>query len=186
MGLADEAGVDEALDLEAIDQGGLVAREAHLLAREPQRSLEEPRERREIEIAGPDPARLAVLEGEIGGLHPDRRRDARLGRGHDMIDAEARSQADGVHRPGAAEADQHVVARIDALLHRDDVDRGSHVRVRDLVDRPGGAHDARAERLGDLASDRRVGPRGIERQRAAGESLGGQVSEYEIRVRHGR
>jgi hypothetical protein len=90
-----------------------------------------------------------------------------------------------VQRAGAAEGDEGEVARVEALLHRDQSQPAEHVLVDD-VDDPGGGRlrGLQAHRLGDLA-DR--GPRRLDVQGdlPAGQRRG-QVAEDDVRVGDGR
>ena len=90
-----------------------------------------------------------------------------------------------MQRPGAAEGDQREVARVEALLHRDQPQPAEHVLVDD-VDDPGGGglRGLQPHRLGDLADG---GARGVdvEGDLAAGQRRR-QVAEDDVGVGDGR
>ena len=50
-----------------------------------------------VEVSRSHDLGAAMFGGEVGGLHPHRGRDARLGRGHEGLDAEALGDSDHVH-----------------------------------------------------------------------------------------
>ena len=78
-----------------------------------------------------------------------------------------------VHRAGAAEADEQEVARVVAALHRDQVQRVDHRRVRDLDDAVRRLDDVEAERLRAALLDRaRARPRRRGRSRRRGSTRG--------------
>ena len=89
-----------------------------------------------------------------------------------------------MQRPGPAEGHQRIVARVAAALHRNDAQRMFHIPGRDQMDAPGGLRRRQAERPGDMAVERRLGRRRVERHRAAVEIGGVEVAEREVRVRH--
>ena len=92
-----------------------------------------------------------------------------------------------VHRPRAAEADEHEVARVVAALHRDQVQRVHHRGVRDLddavrrlddVDRPSG--------FAQRSSIARARALDVEADLAAEEVVGVEPAEHDVGVGHGR
>ena len=78
-----------------------------------------------------------------------------------------------MHGAGAAEADEHEVARVVAPLDGDEVERVDHRRVRDLDDAVRRLGDAQAERLGAPLLDRPGGALDVEADLAAEEVRSG-------------
>ena len=105
-----------------------------------------------------------------------RRNDRRPGTQQDR-------QRIGVQRAGAAERDQRVVARIVALLDRDEAQRADHVLVDDVVDAERGVLGILAERLADLFH-RLLRELAVERHVAAQLLQLGEIAEHDVRVGH--
>ena len=103
-----------------------------------QESLEQCLERRRRQGVERHPARGHELVAEVGHQHADGGGDARVRRHQHGRDAELARQRVGVQRAGAAEGDQHELARIVAALHGDQAHGADHVRVGDLHDAGGG------------------------------------------------
>ena len=127
-----------------------------------------------------------MLSGQIGRLHPDGRSHSGLGRCDDVLDSETLGDTDHMHRARPTEGDQEMITRIEPALDGDDVDGRRHVRIRDLVDRPGRPDDTRPEWSRDLTFDGLSGRLGVQGHRASCESLRGEITQNEIRVGHRR
>ena len=89
------------------------------------------------EISAPAALSAAPIGGMITSGQPSRARDG-----------------DGVEARRAAAADEHGVARVDALVDRDLLDRADHVLGRHPHDGRCRVVDREAERLADLRRDR--------------------------------
>ena len=102
--------------------------------------------------------------------------------GHDhLADLELFRQPGGVHRPGAAEGNERVFARIDSLLDRDGAHGVRHLRVDDREHALGECDVVEAH----LRPDRVQGPlRGllVQRHASAEEVAGIEPTEEEVRV----
>ena len=123
---------------------------------------------------------------EVGGEQPRRREDAGAARDQKRRHLGVPCERVGVHGPGATEADEHEVARVVAALHRDQVERVDHRRVRDLDDAVRGLDDGEPERPGAALLDRPLGTVDVEADLAAEEVPRVQPAEHEVRVRDRR
>ena len=91
-----------------------------------------------------------------------------------------------MHRPVAAEGDEHERSRVDAAPRRDLADRVRHVGVHETEDALGGLEDRDAERTGDAVVQRRMRPLDVEAHLPAGEALRAEIAEHEVCVGHRR
>ena len=133
---------------------------------------------RRVKRAGFLPAHV----GDQAAIGTEPRREAR---DHEALDAkDARHVAD-MAGGGAAAADNIAVARVDALIDRDVLDRGDHVVVGGGVDRIGRLDEAYFQLLGDLA-DSGFGLPAVELDAAAEEIVGVDDAENDIGVGHRR
>ena len=94
---------------------------------------------------------LAVLEdvqhvGRRGAERAPGRGGLAL-RNHDLSHAQLAREHAGVRRSGAAEREQHEVARIEAFLHRHLADHVGHLQLDDAADAGGGFHGGQADAL---------------------------------------
>ena len=89
-----------------------------------------------------------------------------------------------MHRAGAAEGDEREVARLDPLCHGERPDRLRHLRV-DHVEDPLGELDGSRPSFAGKSGDGALGRGGVERHAAAGERLGCDPAEDEVRVGDG-
>ncbi len=129
--------------------------------------------------------RAHQIEGERRGEEAEGGRGTAGLRDDDLGHAEDMRHAGSESRPGAAEADHRIAARVLALL--DEVDAGSarHVLADDLVDAPCGLHRGDVERLGD-GLQRLVGRVEVERHSAAEEEGRIVIAERDAGVGDGR
>ena len=105
---------------------------------------------------------------------------------HQPLAAEAPRDLDRVEARRAAAADQHRLARIDALVDRDVLDGMHHVLADDIEDGGGGLVRAHVQRGADLLGDRGRRAFRIERDGAAQEEVGIDIAKGKRRVGYGR
>ncbi len=176
VGLAEIAHVEAAAvpDGEVVEALAVDCRLALALHRGEE--LAHPAEIRLGGVAGEEAGDLAELE--IGDQQAERRQRAGVTGHQHLSDTELARHHRGVDAAAAAEGDQAEVARIDAALDGDELDRLGHLRDQDAKDPEGGLHlaetGAPAQRL-----QNGVRPPGIQRHRAAGEVVRVQVAEHD-------
>ncbi len=88
-----------------------------------------------------------------------------------------------MQRPGATKTDQCKIARIEALLDRDQPECAEHVLVDDIDDALGRRLDGQSHGIGN-AADRALGSLAVEQHVAAQLGPGGQVAEHDVGVGH--
>ena len=115
-----------------------------------------------------------------GGADAGVRRDDRFG------DAEFAGDLGGKGGAGAAECDQHEIARIVALGNAAQPDRIDHMPAGYPVDAQRRSLERNAERFGDRAADRLLGQRRIDGDTRAFESLRPKPAEADQRIGHRR
>ena len=98
----------------------------------------------------------------------------------------SRASALACSGPGAAEGDEHEVARIVAALHRDEAHRADHVGVGDLHDAAGRGERIEAEGRGHPLGNGAAGRVGVERHLAAQEERRVEAAQRQVRVGDGR
>ena len=122
---------------------------------------------------------------DLGQEQAGRAEDARRERHEHAAHLQRARDRGGDHRPVAAEAAEHEVARIPAAVGRDRLDRSRHRRDGELEDAVGGLGRVPAERRRHRL-ERARGRVGIDRDRPARQVLGVQVAEHDQRVRQRR
>ena len=136
-------------------------------------------------VAGGE-AGAAELGAEIGHQRADGAEGGTdVGDDHPLA-AEPPRDLHGVEARRAAAADQHGLARIDALIDGDVLDGVDHVLADDIEDGGGGLVRADTERSAHLLGNRRRRAVGIERDGAAQEEVGVDVAQRERGVGQGR
>ena len=110
---------------------------------------------------------------EIGREEARGREDAGAARDEESRHLGVAREGVRVHGPGAAEPDEDEVARVVAALHRDEVERVHHGRIRDLDDAVRGLGEREPERRGAALLDRPRGALDVETDLAAEEVLAG-------------
>ena len=130
--------------------------------------------------------RLDVVVLDVGHDQPDRRIDAGIERHDHAGHAELARDAAGMHRPGAAEGEQHEIAQVVPAHGGDRLDRLLHLHVDDADDAFGRSRHAHAKRARDLVLDRRARRGDVEPHPAAQEIVLAQVAEHEVAVGDGR
>ena len=127
--------------------------------------------------------RMHCLIGDGRAKKPMRRSDTGAGRHDDLGNPELLRDAAGMQRCRSAGRDEH--PRFDLVAMIGGVNAGciGHILVDDFDETRSGRRDVDRHRLGEMDSDRGARLFGIERHRAAGESVGIELAEKRDRHR---
>ena len=141
---------------------------------------------RQVHLADGRHVGAHLVDHVVGEEQTEGRERGRQLRDEDATDAELGCLHARVQRTVAAEDDQREAARVDAAARRRFADGVRHVGVHQPEDALGGLDHRQLERLRDARAHRGVGALGVEPHGAAGEAIGIQVAEHDVRVGDGR
>ena len=179
VALALVAGVDDALQADALLVDLVDTELAHGLLLEGSKLLLEVggRLRVGLELRAHHVRGLRVLVDHVRGEQTEGRRDARVVRHEDVLDADLGSDVAREQRATATLGDQRELTRVEALADRRLLDGVNHRVHEHLEDAKCGLLGAELQRLGDLRLDGLAGEVDAEILLAAEEQLGAQPAE---------
>ena len=132
---------------------------------------------------------LGGVDARVRQQHPDGGEVAGLRRDDDRRNRQLARQRGGVQRPASAIGEQHEVARVEPVLHRNLADRPRHQHGGDGDDAVGRTNQSLlapvAERPGGLLGDGAARGLDFQAQFAAQEAAGVEPAEHEVRVGNG-
>ena len=127
-----------------------------------------------------------VVVLDVGHQQADGRKHARIARHDDAGHAEIAGDAPGMHRPGAAEGEQHEIAQVVPTHGGNGLDRLFHLHVDDAHDAFGRVGRAQAERARHLGLDRGARLGGVEPHPPAEEIVLAEIAQHQVAVGDGR
>ena len=183
VALADIAHIDLPLDADAgmrrsLGEQGFPPLRLHLAVA--------PVRQRRVELVRALDQRRGVVVLDVGDQEAHGRGGAGAHRHQDGGYVELLGKAVGVHRPGAAEGDQHEVARVVAPLHRDPPERADHGAVGDLHDAERHLDRVQPERVRAFLLDGLPCRGLVQAHLAAEEMVGVEALQDEVRIGDGR
>ena len=122
----------------------------------------------------------------VGHQHAEGAEQAGGVRHQHPLDAHGGGKFSGVHRTGAAERHQQIIACIAPTFDSDGANGADHVGGGDQEDAVRGIFHRKAGGIGDLLADRCLRQRRIDGTHTTGDRVRVQIAEYGIGVRHRR